>query len=194
MKRTAYFLNENNFKSIHVPEVMLNPSKRVLIMEFINGVHIDELQKLNQLKINTKNIGTLFSQMIIKMIHKEGFVHADTHSGNLMARKYKGKDQLVLLDHGLYQELDRNTLRNYNSFWLGLILNDPELFEKAGRELGTTNPRMLRQMLTSKSEDDLNSVDRNIFDLNPSKDREKIMAEAAKNHSKIVEVLQELKR
>jgi aarF domain-containing kinase len=48
-------------------------------------------------------MGRLFSKMIIKMIHKEGFVHADTHSGNLMARKWKGKDQLVLLDHGLYQ-------------------------------------------------------------------------------------------
>ena len=53
---------------------------------------------------------------------------------------------------------------------------------------------MLRQMLTSKSEADLNSANRNIFDLNPSKDRDKIMAEAAKNHSKIVEVLQELRR
>lgn len=52
--------------------------------------------------------------MIIKMIHKEGFVHADTHSGNLMARKIKGRDQLVLLDHGLYQEMDSLLLKNYN--------------------------------------------------------------------------------
>lgn len=71
--------------------------------------------------------------MIIKMIHKEGFVHADTHSGNLMARKYKGKDQLVVIDHGLYQELDPMLLRSYNEFWLGLILNDAELYEPAGR-------------------------------------------------------------
>lgn len=57
--------------------------------------------------VNTQEIGKLFSKMIIKMIHKEGFVHADTHSGNLMVRKLKNKkDQLVLLDHGLYQELD----------------------------------------------------------------------------------------
>ena len=33
-----------------------------------------------------------------------------------------------------------------------------------------------------------------MFDLNPSNDRNKIMAEAAKNHEKIVKVLQELKR
>ena len=83
-------------------------------MEYIHGVHIDELEKINTMKINAKKIGTLFSTMIIKMIHKEGFVHADTHCGNLMVRKVKGKDQLVLLDHGLYQELDTNTLKNYN--------------------------------------------------------------------------------
>lgn len=53
--------------------------------------------------------------MIIKMIHKEGFVHADTHCGNLMVRKLKNKkDQLVLLDHGLYQEMDPLLIKNYN--------------------------------------------------------------------------------
>ena len=52
--------------------------------------------------------------MIIKMIHREGFVHADTHGGNLMGRRVKGRDQLVVLDHGLYQELDRSLLRSYN--------------------------------------------------------------------------------
>jgi predicted unusual protein kinase regulating ubiquinone biosynthesis (AarF/ABC1/UbiB family) len=38
------------------------------------------------------------------MIHNEGFVHADTHSGNLMVRKNKvNHAELVILDHGLYQ-------------------------------------------------------------------------------------------
>jgi len=85
------------------------------------------------------------------MIHKAGFVHADTHTGNMLVRKYKGKDQLVLLDHGLYQELDANILRNYNRFWLGLILNDPKHYAPAARALGTTNPTMLSAMLTSKT-------------------------------------------
>lgn len=72
-------------------------------MEYIHGIHLDETEKLKKHGINAKKIGALFSHMIIKMIHKEGFVHADTHTGNLMARKVKGKDQLVVLDHGLYQ-------------------------------------------------------------------------------------------
>jgi predicted unusual protein kinase regulating ubiquinone biosynthesis (AarF/ABC1/UbiB family) len=58
-------------------------------MEYIDGIHIDELDKLRKAKVNLKLIGKTFSQMIIKMIHKEGFVHADTHGGNLMVRKLK---------------------------------------------------------------------------------------------------------
>ena len=38
-------------------------------------------------------IGKTFSKVIIKMIHKYGFVHADPHSGNILVRKNaKGKD------------------------------------------------------------------------------------------------------
>lgn len=103
MRRSQRFLKENNFKNIYIPQLYLTPTQRVLIMEFIQGVHLDELDKLKAMGVNTKTIGKMFAQMIVKMIHKEGFVHADTHSGNLMARKYKGKDQLIVLDHGIYQ-------------------------------------------------------------------------------------------
>lgn len=83
--------------------MLLPPTSRLLVMEYINGVHLDQREKLGSLGLNSKKLGQLFSKMIVKMIHKEGYVHADPHSGNLMARKYKGRDQLVLLDHGLYQ-------------------------------------------------------------------------------------------
>ena len=40
------------------------------------------------------------------MIHQEGFVHADPHSGNLLVRKNSNnEDQLFVLDRRLYQEL-----------------------------------------------------------------------------------------
>ena len=129
----------------------MNPTKKVLVMEFIDGYHIDEIDKIKKAGINSKKMGKSFSKMITKMIHKEGFVHADPHAGNLMVRKYKDQDQLVILDHGLYQVMDKGLVRNYNEFWLGLILNDPSFYEKGGRALGTTNPKMLCQMLTSKS-------------------------------------------
>lgn len=46
MKRTERFLRQNNFKNVYIPQIYLKPTKRVLIMEFINGVHIDEVAKM----------------------------------------------------------------------------------------------------------------------------------------------------
>jgi hypothetical protein len=80
-------------------------------------------------------------------------------------------------------------LKSYNEFWLGLILNDPLRYTEAGRKLGTSNPQILCSILTSKTSDELSSNSRYLFDLNPSKDKTKIMNEAAKNHNKIIKVL-----
>lgn len=107
---------------------------------------------MKKANINMKEIGKTFSNVIIKMIHKYGFVHADPHSGNLLVRKdQKGKDELILLDHGLYQELNSKTKDNYNWFWLGLILNNEDLAVKAANNLGTSNGVLLCSMLTGQT-------------------------------------------
>ena len=42
--------------------------------------------------------------MYADMIYKFGYVHCDPHAGNVLVRKNlrSGKDEIVLLDHGLY--------------------------------------------------------------------------------------------
>lgn len=72
---------------------MLPPTKKLLVMEYIHGVHIDELEAIKAKGINAREMGKTFSEVIVKMIHKYGFVHADPHSGNILLRKNKkGKD------------------------------------------------------------------------------------------------------
>lgn len=86
------------------------------------------------------------------MIHKYGFVHADPHSGNILVKKdVSGKDILVLLDHGLYQELDEKTKEQYNWFWLGLILNREDIAVNAAHKLGVKNGLLLCSILTSQT-------------------------------------------
>ena len=57
------------------------------------------------------------------MIFKDGFVHADPHPGNLLVRKSKqtGELQLVLLDHGVYVELEENTRLSYVELWRSVL-------------------------------------------------------------------------
>ena len=153
MKRLDAFIKEEKFTQIYVPKVYHPLTKKLLIMEFIDGNHIDEIDKMKNQNIDLKFIGSIFSKLVIKMIHKKGFVHADLHAGNLKVRMDKnGKSQLVVLDHGLYQDLTTDLKHKYNEFWLGLILNDEKIFGPAARQLGAKNPHLLCSMLTSKSQ------------------------------------------
>lgn len=93
MDRVRKMLKAEKFKNVYIPKLLREPSKKLLIMEYIHGCHVDEIQKMKQAKIDMRVIGKTFSKVIIKMIHKYGFVHADPHSGNILVRKNaKGKD------------------------------------------------------------------------------------------------------
>jgi predicted unusual protein kinase regulating ubiquinone biosynthesis (AarF/ABC1/UbiB family) len=41
IKRAQRFLSDNKFKDIYVPKVLLPATSRLLIMEYIKGIHLD---------------------------------------------------------------------------------------------------------------------------------------------------------
>jgi predicted unusual protein kinase regulating ubiquinone biosynthesis (AarF/ABC1/UbiB family) len=41
INRLAYFIRREKIKKVSVPEVLSPTTKKILIMEFINGYHID---------------------------------------------------------------------------------------------------------------------------------------------------------
>ncbi|XP_074005259.1 aarF domain-containing protein kinase 1 isoform X7 [Numenius arquata] len=61
------------------------------------------LKNFDFLKIS-RNLGKLYSEMIFV----NGFVHCDPHPGNVLVKKCpaSGKAHIILLDHGLYQDVE----------------------------------------------------------------------------------------
>jgi aarF domain-containing kinase len=61
------------------------------------------------------------------MLYLHGFFHADPHGGNVLIRPaQKGSRspfnfEVVLLDHGLYFDIDQDLRTNYARFWLSLL-------------------------------------------------------------------------
>ena len=56
------------------------------------------------------------------MIFEAGFVHGDPHPGNMHVRKGEdGELKLILLDHGIYTELDNKTRLAYTKLWRGIL-------------------------------------------------------------------------
>ncbi|XP_024990202.1 putative ABC1 protein At2g40090 [Cynara cardunculus var. scolymus] len=144
------FLNEaknsvqcmDNFRRLspHIADYIYAPTiywslstTKVLTMEFIEGAQVNDLKSIKKLGIQPHDISKLVSQTFAEMMFKHGFVHCDPHAANLLVRALplgrssifgRRKPQLVLLDHGLYKELDTYTRTNYAALWKALVLAD----------------------------------------------------------------------
>lgn len=112
-------------------------------MEFMDGAQINDVAKIKKLGIQPYEVSKLVSQTFAEMMFKHGFVHCDPHAANLIVRPSgkrniygKQKPQLVLLDHGLYKELDFNTRFNYASLWKALVFSDANAIRQHSAKLG----------------------------------------------------------
>jgi len=84
---------------IIVPRVLSSKSTdKILIMEWINGIKITDLQLLNQYNIDRKEISKLLVQSFVLQTMDFGFFHADPHPGNIAVSR-SGK--LIFYDFGL---------------------------------------------------------------------------------------------
>ncbi|XP_021862788.1 putative ABC1 protein At2g40090 [Spinacia oleracea] len=132
--------------SIYVPLVYWNMStKKLLTMEFMDGVQIDDVKGIRKMGVQPYDVSRLISEAFAEMIYKHGFVHCDPHAANLIVRPLpsgkrnilgKRKPQLVLLDHGLYKELDVDTRINYAALWKGLVFSDEKAIRENSAKLG----------------------------------------------------------
>ncbi|KAL0955945.1 hypothetical protein HGRIS_002129 [Hohenbuehelia grisea] len=112
--------------SMYIPEV-ITATKRVLIMEFIQGGRVDDLAYLADQGIDRNKVALELSRIFNQMVFINGWFHADPHPGNLLIRPAPPKSkspynfEIVLLDHGLYFDLSPELRINYSKFWLSLI-------------------------------------------------------------------------
>ncbi len=95
-------------------------------MSFEEGVFVSDIKSIDKMGISKKKLSSLISRVYCEQIFRHGFVHCDPHEANLLVRQHPnqtaGRPQLVLLDHGLYRELDDGFRRNYCRLWRYFIL------------------------------------------------------------------------
>ncbi|XP_039287109.1 uncharacterized aarF domain-containing protein kinase 5 isoform X7 [Nilaparvata lugens] len=147
-ERCAKDLKHFNF--VYVPTVFWDLStKRVLTTEFIDAIKINDKEGLLKMGLSLADVdGKLFRTFAEQIFHT-GFVHADPHPGNVLVRKGKDKKaELVLLDHGLYEDVPSTVRKSLCSLWKSIILNDHNSMKKYSMELGVDDYMMFAEMLT----------------------------------------------
>ncbi|KAH6777804.1 ABC2-like protein 9 [Perilla frutescens var. hirtella] len=129
---------------VYAPTVYWNLStSKLLVMEFIDGAQVNDCRAIKKLGIQPSDVSKLLSQAFAEMMFKHGFVHCDPHAANVLVRPLpsgsifgKKKPQLVLLDHGLYKDLDNSMRINYASLWKGLVFSDANAIKENSVKLG----------------------------------------------------------
>ncbi|MCK8815974.1 AarF/ABC1/UbiB kinase family protein [Natroniella sulfidigena] len=104
-------------------------TRRMLTMEFIDGI------KINNLTEESKKgyLAKLISKSFLKQILIDGFFHADPHPGNiLITSDYK----LALIDFGLVGQMSQEDREKVASLFIALIKKDMEQAIEELLELG----------------------------------------------------------
>ena len=102
------------------------------------------------------DVARLISSVFNSQVFLSGFVHVDPHPANVLIRAKNGKPEMVLVDHGLYKQLDDGFRVDYAQLWKSLMMADLEGIEASCRRLGVTKMYPLfAAMLTARPYDEI---------------------------------------
>ncbi len=123
-----------NVEDIVVPKIHWEyTSRRVLTMEYIDGVKITDAAGMRTIGVDPSDMAKILVFAFAEMIVKYGFFHADPHPGNLMVLP---GSKLVLVDFGQAKELPPSFQQVLVRFTRTLLANDNAAMGVAFRELG----------------------------------------------------------
>ncbi len=127
MKRFAEMFKDD--ETCYIPMVASQyTSQKLLIMELIKGHRPDDLVGLRNAGLSTQKIAENGTNIILKMILKHGFFHADPHPGNIFIRE---NNQIVLIDHGMAATLKPKQIQALMNFMMGFSKQDTRKITKA---------------------------------------------------------------
>jgi ubiquinone biosynthesis protein len=114
---------------IYVPRVFMEYStRRILVEEFIEGIKINELEKLREAGCDLTDLARKSIKVVFEQIFNHGFFHADPHPGNLFLNRER---TLTFLDYGMMGSLRQEHLQFLGKYVLGYLGRDPREITEA---------------------------------------------------------------
>jgi ubiquinone biosynthesis protein len=111
-------------RTARIPAVIEELStQRVIAMEFIEGVSIDDLEGIRRTQAVPEQVAKTGARILLKQVFQFGFFHADPHPGNL--RVLEG-GVIAPLDYGIFGHLDHRTRERIAGLLTGLLSQDSD--------------------------------------------------------------------
>lgn len=120
--------------TIRIPEVYWDfTTKKVLTMEYIEGIKLNELRKLQLKEYDTKILAERVANSIFHQILIDGFFHGDPHPGNITALP---GNVVGFIDFGMVGRLTPEMKRNFASLVIAMMRQNTDGVIKAITKMG----------------------------------------------------------
>ncbi|MBL4952444.1 ABC transporter [Neobacillus sp. YIM B02564] len=117
-----------------IPKVFWDyTSAKVLTMEFIDGITLNEEEKLQKLGYDSKVLGETVVNTILQQILIDGFFHGDPHPGNLLVLP---NGAIAFLDFGIVGRLSPEMRDHVASFVIALMRQNTDEVLQAISSMG----------------------------------------------------------
>ena len=135
---------------VAIPEpVASHSTDRVVTMSYIDGVKIDDTERLDQLGVDRGELVERLEEVYIQMIVEDGNFHADPHPGNLAVQP---DGTIVFYDFGMTGRLGPRTRDQLMEFYVGLATDDVERVMDAFVAMGALDPAANRDVMAEAFE------------------------------------------
>ena len=203
-------LELNHLPYLYVPKVLTNySSKRILTTEFIDGIKVSDKEALENAGLTLSSIDRNILNIFSEQLFHTGFIHADPHPGNILIRPTADKlrHQVVLLDHGLYEEISDDVREALAGLWMGIVNNDHQEMQSCCLRLNVEDYRVFSIALSQRfissppgTEDELDfskllggkGFNRKMFRSLPAEKKEEIRAILEKFHDRMFDTFQKM--
>jgi predicted unusual protein kinase regulating ubiquinone biosynthesis (AarF/ABC1/UbiB family) len=132
---------------VDIPQIFWDRSaQRVLTMEYMTGVRIDDLAAIDAAGIDRHTLAENLAGVFFQMVLNDGFYHADPHPGNVLIRE----DGIIqLIDFGMVGSVTPLARDHYAVLVLSLVKRDAAGIVRALKDLGFLGPGADTKALTN---------------------------------------------
>ena len=133
--------------TVRIPRVFRDLStSRVLTLERMRGVKMDDLAGLDQAGIDRPGLARRAAKIILQMVYRDGFFHADPHPGNFFIQS----DGVIgLIDFGMVGKIDEPTRQRLFTALVAIGTGDGGTLADALVSLGLAGRNVNRLQLST---------------------------------------------
>ena len=137
--------NFEDERHLYVPKIYWDYStKRILVMERLKGIKIDNLEALKAAGYNPQRLSKYAADFALKEVLIDGFFHADPHPGNMLIMP---GEVIGVMDFGTVGRLDNKDRANLARLFIAAVQLDAEAIVDHLQRMGVADYRVDRMGL-----------------------------------------------